>query len=140
MSQSYAGDVDARGTWAALEAQPDAVLIDVRTRAEWNYVGLPDLSRLGKQVLRVEWQNWPDGTVNAGFADEVRAAGIAPGQPVYLICRSGARSRSAAQVLTQQGWGHAYNVADGFEGPHDAARHRGTVAGWKQAGLPWTQG
>jgi adenylosuccinate synthase len=35
---------------------------------------------------------------------------------------------------------HAFNVADGFEGPVDAEGHRGTVAGWKAEGLPWRQG
>jgi rhodanese-related sulfurtransferase len=140
MTQSYAGDVDPTTTWHRLEADPDAVLIDVRTRAEWNYVGLPDLTPLGKQVLRIEWQIWPEGSVNPGFADEVASAGVGTGQPVYLICRSGARSRSAAQLLTQHGYSAAFNVADGFEGPHDEDRHRGRVAGWKHDGLPWTQG
>lgn len=140
MPHSYAGDISATETWAALEQDPRAVLIDVRTLAEWNYVGLPDLSRLGKTVLRIQWQTWPDGAVNPHFAEEVARAGVEPDQTVYLICRSGARSRSAAQLLTQQGWRAAWNVADGFEGPHDGERHRGTVAGWKFAGLPWVQG
>jgi rhodanese-related sulfurtransferase len=140
MTQSYAGDVTPGASWAALEKDPAAVLVDVRTRAEWNYVGLPDLSPIGKQVHRIEWQTWPDGAVNPRFVEEIAAAGIGRDQPVYLLCRSGARSRSAAQLLTQQGWTAAYNVSDGFEGPHDADKHRGGVAGWKHEGLPWTQG
>ena len=140
MTQSYAGDVDAKAAWQALEQDARAVLIDVRTQAEWNYVGLPDLSPLGKSVLRIQWQNWPEGAVNPHFAEEVARAGVEPDQSVYLICRSGARSRSAAQLLTQQGWRAAYNVADGFEGPHDGERHSGRVAGWKHDGLPWAQG
>jgi rhodanese-related sulfurtransferase len=140
MTETYAGDVGPKETWAALERDQDAVLVDVRTPPEWNYVGLPDLGSLGKPVLRIQWQSWPEGTINPRFAEEVAAAGVTPEQPVYLLCRSGARSRSAAQLLTQHGYRAAYNVADGFEGPHDASRHRGTVAGWKQAGLPWTQG
>ncbi|HLY55194.1 MAG TPA: rhodanese-like domain-containing protein [Stellaceae bacterium] len=140
MTQTYAGDVSVTATWKALEEDPRAVLVDVRTQAEWNYVGLPDLSSLGKPVVRVQWQTWPEGAVNPSFAEEVAAAGVEPDQHVYLICRSGARSRSAAQLLTQKGWRNAYNVADGFEGPHDGARHRGTVAGWKHDGLPWAQG
>lgn len=69
----------------------------------------------------------------------MRALGLDPGRAVYLICRSGARSRAAAEALTAAGLGPAYNVADGFEGQHDAAQHR-TVGGWKNSGLPWRQG
>ncbi|MGL5909808.1 MAG: rhodanese-like domain-containing protein, partial [Phycicoccus sp.] len=76
---------------------------------------------------------------NEGFVDQVRAAGAEPGRPVYLLCRSGVRSVAAAEALTAAGLGPAYNVLDGFEGPHDAAGHR-TVSGWKNAGLPWRQG
>jgi rhodanese-related sulfurtransferase len=140
MTQDYAGDVSVVDTWRQLGEHKDAVLIDVRTEAEWNYVGLPDLSSLGKPVVRIEWQSWPDGQANPGFLDQVRRAGIREDQPTFLICRSGARSRSAAILLTRNGWKAAYNVAEGFEGPHDPHRHRGTVAGWKHEGLPWLQG
>jgi rhodanese-related sulfurtransferase len=140
MTESYAGDVGPAAAWSALEGEPDSVLIDVRTQAEWNYVGLPDLSPIGKVVLRIQWQTWPDGSVNPHFADDVARAGVTTDQPVYLLCRSGARSRSAAQALTARGWARAFNIADGFEGPHDADKHRGSVAGWKHDGLPWTQG
>jgi rhodanese-related sulfurtransferase len=140
MSDSYAGDISPQATWAALEADPSAVLIDVRTKAEWNYVGLPDLSQLGRKVLLIEWQTWPDGSRNLDFVEQVTAAGVGPANPTYLLCRSGARSRSAAQLLTLHGWTSAFNIADGFEGPHDLTQHRGTVAGWKHDGLPWTQG
>jgi rhodanese-related sulfurtransferase len=78
--------------------------------------------------------------INPNFTAEVAAAGIAPDQPVLLLCRSGVRSAAAAKLLTAAGFSEAYNVADGFEGNHDAARHRGTVGGWKATGLPWVQG
>ena len=136
---TYAGDVTPEETYAALQADPDAVLVDVRTSAEWSYVGLPDIRALGKQVVTVEWQRFPDGQVNAAFLDQLAAAGIEAQTPVYFLCRSGVRSKAAAVAATAAGLGPAYNILDGFEGPHDAAGHR-TVAGWKVAGLPWRQG
>jgi len=136
---SYAGDVTPAEAYAAVSGDGDALLVDVRTRAEWAYVGVPDLSAQGRRVAFVEWSRFPDGSVNEQFVDEVRSAGLQPGHPVYLLCRSGVRSRSAAEALTAAGFGPAFNVVDGFEGPHDREGHR-TVAGWKVAGLPWRQG
>ena len=111
----------------------------MRTPAEWTYVGVPVLEGARHDVAFVEWSTFPDGRVNERFVDEVRAAGLEPGRPVYLLCRSGVRSKSAADALTAAGLGPAYNVLDGFEGPHDAEGHR-TVGGWKIVGLPWRQG
>ncbi len=136
---SYAGDVNPKDAYAALAENPDAVLVDVRTDAEWGYVGLPDLSTIGKQVVTVEWQRFPDGARNESFLQQVSAGGVGPGTPVYLLCRSGARSAAAAALLTDQGLGPAYNISDGFEGPLDNDGHR-AVAGWKADGLPWRQG
>lgn len=136
---SYAGDTSPRETWEALAAHPDAALVDVRTRAEWTYVGVPDLTSLGREVVRIEWVGYPEGRVNDRFLEELKAAGIGQEDPVYFLCRSGVRSVAAAEVATAAGWRRAYNVLDGFEGPHDAEHHR-TVAGWKVAGLPWVQG
>ena len=136
---SYAGDVPPQEAYAALGSDPTAVLVDVRTSAEWSYVGLPDLTGLGKQVLPVEWQRFPDGSVNERFLDQLRDAGVTEGAPIYFLCRSGVRSAAAAAAATRAGLGPAYNVADGFEGPLDGQGHR-SVAGWKVAGLPWRQG
>jgi rhodanese-related sulfurtransferase len=139
LNASYAGDVSPRDAWAALELDPHAVLIDVRTKAEWNYVGLPDLTALDRPVIKIEWQHWPDGQVNQAFIGQVAEAGVKPDQKILLLCRSGVRSKAAAAALTAQGWQHCYNITDGFEGPHDADRHRGHLAGWKHDGLPWVQ-
>ena len=138
-TMTYAGDVTPRQTYAALQDDPSALLVDVRTRAEWTYVGLPDLTGLGRQVLTVEWQSFPDGARNHGFLDRLVEAGLTEGRPVYFLCRSGVRSAAAAELVTAQGLGPAYNVSDGFEGPHDEHGHR-AVAGWKADGLPWRQG
>ena len=136
---TYAGDVSPVEAYAATTSSADALLVDVRTRAEWVYVGVPVLEGAGRPVAFVEWSTYPDGRVNEHFVEEVLAAGLEPGRPVYLLCRSGVRSRAAADALTAAGLGPAYNVLEGFEGPHDAQGHR-TVAGWKAAGLPWRQG
>ncbi|HSU74533.1 MAG TPA: rhodanese-like domain-containing protein [Terrabacter sp.] len=136
---SYAGDVTPEQAWAALRDEAGAVLVDVRTRAEWSYVGLPDLAEVGKQPLLIEWQTYPDGAVNERFAAQLEEAGVAKDAPLYFLCRSGVRSVSAATTATQHGWSRSHNILHGFEGPHDDSRHR-TVAGWKVAGLPWVQG
>jgi len=136
---SYAGNVNPSEAYAALQADPDAVLVDVRTSAEWSYVGLPDLSDIGKHVIPLEWQRFPDGALNTTFVEQLREAGVGEGAPIYFLCRSGVRSAAAAEVATAVGLGPAYNVSDGFEGPLDHDGHR-TVAGWKVAGLPWRQG
>ena len=136
---SYAGDVTPTEAWIVLQGDPRAVLVDVRTHAEWSYVGLPDLRSLGRDVVRIEWQRYPDGSINDRFVDELAAAGVETDQPLYFLCRSGVRSIAAAEAAAAAGWTESYNVSEGFEGPPDAQHHR-AVAGWKVAGLPWVQG
>lgn len=136
---TYAGDVTPAEAWKALDDDDSAVLVDVRTSAEWRYVGLPDLSSIGKDVVRIEWQGFPGGELNERFTDELENSGVPKEAPVYFLCRSGVRSVAAAEAATAAGWQEARNVTEGFEGPHDAQRHR-TVSGWKVAGLPWVQG
>ncbi|WP_237155252.1 rhodanese-like domain-containing protein [Oryzibacter oryziterrae] len=139
----YSGDLDVETVWKALSADPNAVLVDVRTVAEWNFVGIPDLSSLSKRVLLIEWQSFPTMNQNGKFlaelADGLAERGLGKDAAVYFICRSGARSKSAAIAATSDGHTAAFNVAEGFEGPLDPERHRGGVGGWKAAGLPWIQ-
>lgn len=136
----YAGDITPAEAWQILEEDRRAVLVDVRTPAEWTYVGIPDLRSLGKQPVMVPWAMYPAMEINPDFAAQVSAAGVAPDVPVMFICRSGVRSRSAAIAMTAQGYATCYNVATGFEGDPDDSRHRGTISGWKVDGLPWVQG
>jgi len=138
-ASGYAGDVSSRDAWRMLETDPGAVLVDVRTRPEWSFVGVPDLAPLGRRPVLLSWQSYPHMQVAADFPDQLDAAGVARDATVLFLCRSGARSRSAAIAATAAGFARCINVADGFEGPHDPARHRGTVAGWKASGLPWIQ-
>ena len=137
-------DVHVTDVWKRLEEESQAVLVDVRTQAEWAFVGMPDLSKLGKGIVTVEWQNFPSGQVNASFVDqlETELAALSAGRDasIFFICRSGSRSLRAAQAMAAAGYRKCFNVADGFEGPQDAERHRGSVGGWKAAGLPWVQG
>jgi rhodanese-related sulfurtransferase len=133
-------EIAPRDAWALLERDPKAVLVDVRTEPEWGYVGLPDLGSLGKPVLRLSWQVYPTMAVDPGFADGLAAAGITPDHSLLFLCRSGVRSLAAAKLMVERGFPRCYNITGGFEGPPDATRHRGTVAGWKHDGLPWTQG
>jgi rhodanese-related sulfurtransferase len=139
VSANYAGDVSPREAWKILSSDEKAVLIDVRTAPEWSFVGVPDLASLGKQVVRQSWQTYPRTEIDADFAARLSAAVADRDAPLLFLCRSGARSRSAAMAMTQAGYHRCYNIATGFEGNHDGERHRGRAAGWKADGLPWVQ-
>jgi rhodanese-related sulfurtransferase len=135
----YAGDVAPATAWKILSERKDAVLIDVRTRAEWNFVGLPDLSGLDKKPALVEWQVFPTMQPNPEFAATLLSAVADKSAPLLFLCRSGARSAAAAKAMTAAGYSTCLNVADGFEGPLDAQARRGAAGGWKAEGLPWRQ-
>ena len=140
LSSGYAGDINPAEAWTLLGSERTACFVDVRTQAEWNFVGTPDLSGTGRQVHFVEWQDFPAGTPDPNFVARASAAlGPDKNAPVLFLCRSGGRSRSAAIAMTAAGYARAYNIAEGFEGDLDHDRHRGSKNGWKAAGLPWTQ-
>ena len=140
---SAVDDVDVEKAWKSLTATPRSQLVDVRTRAEWTYVGIPDLGSIGKRPLLVEWQTFPDQSVDPRFVErlvgELKALGIQADDELFFICRSGSRSLAAAKAMAEAGYRACHNVAGGFEGPLDEGRHRGAVEGWKAAGLPWQQ-
>ena len=143
-SSDYAGDIDVQQAWEMLAADPKAQLIDVRTAAEWTYVGLPDLAPLGREVHAIEWQSFPSGQINPDFArvaaEQMKLAGADANTALLFLCRSGARSKAAAVAMTRAGFSRAFNIAGGFEGNLDSEGHRGNVNGWKASGLPWRQG
>lgn len=139
------GEVSPPAAWKHLEEIRDSVLIDVRTKAEWSFVGVPDLSPLGRDVVYVEWQSWPDMSQNPQFVETVleKLDGRWPSEMLFL-CRSGGRSLRAAAAVSDHlsATGHdatCINVAEGFEGDLDAEKHRGGLTGWKAHGLPWRQ-
>lgn len=142
-SPSYAGDMLSSDAYALLAGETPSTLVDVRTQAEWIYVGVPDLTKLGKAALFLEWQRFPSMQVDERFAvrlaSMLETADVKPGASLLFLCRSGARSRNAAIAMTSAGWAPCFNISDGFEGPVDPLRHRGDVGGWKAAGLPWAQ-
>jgi rhodanese-related sulfurtransferase len=135
----YAGDLTPQEAWSLLESDPSAILIDVRTQAEWSYVGFVDLSSINKSPLFIEWVTFPEGRINSEFGSQVEGTNIDKDTPVLFLCRSGVRSIAAAQEVTGHGFTKCFNVLEGFEGDPDGARHRGTVGGWKVRGLPWQQ-
>lgn len=139
------GELSPTETWELLETEPDAVLIDVRTQAEWGFVGVPDLRDLGKSTVFVEWSRFPDMSLNPHFVAQVMAdPGAMRASHLLFICRSGARSMRAAMAVADHLSQTAepvpcVNVAEGFEGDLDPAGHRGTTNGWRARGLAWRQ-
>ncbi len=135
---SYAGDITPEDAWKLLVDDPEAVMVDCRTAAEWRFVGVADTSSLQRDVVYVEWSR-TDGSHNDGFVGDLVAAGVTPGErPVVFLCRSGNRSIGAAKAATAAGITPSYNILDGFEGNVDENGHRGET-GWKAIGLPWRQ-
>ena len=136
---AYAGDLTPWQAWDRLSDDPEALLIDVRTMPEWQFVGRPDLRQHGKEPVLLAWQLYPDMRPNPDFVSDLEKRGVNRSTPLLLLCRSGQRSRAAATALTAAGFTSAYNIADGFEGSRDEAGHRGTSGGWKALDLPWLQ-
>lgn len=155
MAHQMVEAVDPEAAWSALTGPGQALLIDVRSRAEWTFVGLPDLSSAGASPTLIEWQSFPTMTPNPGFTDAVLAeVERNRAEEVFFICRSGVRSMHAALATVEaldaaDGGAEAaagpdrrvrcVNVAEGFEGDLDAAGKRGVLNGWKARGLPWRQ-
>jgi rhodanese-related sulfurtransferase len=132
MNLPYGGALLPQEAYELMQKAPGAKLVDVRTRAEWDYVG-----RIPGSV-QVEWQTYPTSQPNRNFLNELQAQ--ADKQAVVMfLCRSGARSHAAAAAAAQAGYSHSYNVLQGFEGDKDASGHRNSVGGWRVAGLPWVQ-
>ena len=129
-AQGYAGDVTpelACRWWQA----GDAVLVDIRTDAEREWVGFVP------GAVGLAWKQWPGMQLNPGFDEGLRAA-VPTGKKVVLLCRSGVRSIAAARRATELGL-EAYNILEGFEGDADEQGHRGRKGGWRLLGLPWRQ-
>jgi rhodanese-related sulfurtransferase len=128
----YAGALFPAEAHTLMQSLPEARLIDVRTRAELDWVG-----RIPGSV-KVEWNTWPGGSRNPDFIAEFEAL-IDKNAIVMLLCRSGSRSHHAAIAVTHVGYTNVYNVLQGFEGDKDPSGQRNRLGGWRAAGLPWTQ-
>jgi rhodanese-related sulfurtransferase len=129
-ADGYAGDVSPQVA-AQWIARGEAVLIDVRTDAEREWVGFVP------GAVPLAWKQWPGMQLNPDFDDGVRAA-VPTGKKALMLCRSGVRSIDAARRATELGLA-AYNVLEGFEGDRDERSHRGSKGGWRFHGLPWQQ-
>ena len=129
-AEGYAGDITPQLAWRWVSSGA-AVLVDVRTDAEREWVGrVPG-------AAAVAWKQWPGMVMNADFDAQLQAA-VPPGSKVLLLCRSGVRSVAAARRATELGL-QAYNILEGFEGALNEQAQRGQVSGWRCAGLPWCQ-
>ena len=139
----YKADIGPDEVWKRLGDGTGGVLIDVRSRAELTFVGVPDLSSIGMQVVFVAWQEFPAMQVDPDFAGSLDAVldgeGVDRNAELFFMCRSGGRSAAAAAAMTSAGYANCFNVAGGFEGGHDEAGQRGRMNGWKATGLPWRQ-
>ena len=128
----YQGALTPGEAHELMQSAPGAKLVDVRTRAEIEWVGhVPG-------AIEIEWMSYPDMKLNqdflAGLQQQVDKESL-----VLFLCRSGMRSHHAAAAATQAGYTGCYNVLEGFEGDKDTRHHRNTLNGWRAAGLPWEQ-
>ena len=132
----YAGALLPEEAHALMQQHPGARLVDVRTRAEWEWVGRVPLPN----TIFIEWNSWPGGQPNPDFLSSLKSQVGATDVPILFLCRSGGRSHNAAATATHAGYTQAINVLQGFEGDRDQNGQRNTVGGWRAAGLPWIQG
>ena len=122
-----------------MNENPEAVLIDVRTRAEHKYVGFPDNSILIPWFDEPDLESNPDAFYNS-VIDALSDRSDAMDTELILICRSGFRSNEALKCLQSKGFTCVSHVASGFEGDLDENDHRGNLNGWRNDGMPWSQG
>jgi rhodanese-related sulfurtransferase len=133
MKLPYQGALTPQEAHQVWQLAPGAKLVDVRSRAEWDWVGrVPN-------AVEIEWLSWPGSQSNPNFVAQLRHQ-VDPEALVMFMCRSGARSDAAARAASAAGYSNCYNVLEGFEGDRDANGHRNRIGGWRHAGLPWQQG
>lgn len=128
---AYAGLLTPQETFAVLQGNPDAILVDVRSRAELELVGRVP------QTTHIEWAFYPGMVANQDFAAQLQSA-VDKELTVIFMCRTGGRSHNAAVLAQQLGYQHAYNMVEGFEGEANSLKQRTLINGWRHAGLPWT--
>jgi len=133
MNLPYAGALTPAEAYEVWQLAPGARLVDVRTRAEWDWVGrVPS-------AVEIEWLTYPGNKPSPSFIAQLKRE-VDHEALVMFMCRSGGRSDQAARAATQEGYTDCYNVLEGFEGDRDAEGHRNRIGGWRHAGLPWQQG
>ena len=132
-------NISSQECFEKLSIEVYSQLIDVRTKPEWIYVGVPDLSSINKKVIFVSWQVYPEMGTNKFFENQILESNIKKDNNLYFICRSGNRSNNAAEFLTSRGFSNCFNVIDGFEGKLNHNLQRALIDGWQFNNLPWKQ-
>ena len=133
LERPYLGELTPQEAFTLLQLAPGAKIVDVRTRAEWDWVGrVPG-------AIEIEWNQYPGGGRNPNFIAELQRQ-VDPEALVMFLCRSGARSIGAAALATEAGYNSCYNILEGFEGDKDSNGQRNRIGGWRKADLPWHQG
>ncbi len=127
-------NLDPKQSFALMQENPNAVMIDVRSKMEHTFVGRPVCN-----IVHVAWKEFPDWQINQQFVAQVSQVVVDKATPILLLCRSGVRSLEAANLLEKSGFTQLINILEGFEGNLDAAKHRSTTGGWRFHGLPWEQ-
>ena len=130
----YAGAILPAEAFELLQLDPSVRLVDVRTRAELDWVGRPAIDTA--QYAHIEWIHYPGSVPNTAFIQQLREV-AAPDTPVLFLCRSAARSKLAAVLAQKEGFTMAFDLLEGFEGDKDGQGHRKTISGWCFRGLPW---
>ena len=132
-------NISSQECFEKLSIEVNSQLIDVRTKPEWIYVGVPDLSSINKKVIFVSWQVYPEMEINKLFENQILELNIQKDNNLYFICRSGNRSNNAAEFLASLGFSNCFNVIDGFEGKLNHEHQRALIDGWQFNNLPWKQ-
>ncbi|KIA82114.1 rhodanese-like domain-containing protein [Chromobacterium amazonense] len=132
MGLPYSGAVLPDEAYELMQSLPKAVLLDVRSHAEWQFVGTVP------QSVKIEWRSFPGMAPNPNFLAQLTHQ-VDPESVLLVLCRSGARSDEVARLAAANGYSEVYNVLEGFEGDKDEMGHRNSVGGWRQRGLPWEQ-
>jgi len=130
----YAGAIAPAEAFELLQLDPSARLVDVRTRAELDWVGRPAIDNA--QYSHIEWIQYPGSVPNTAFMQQLHEVASSD-TPVLFLCRSAARSKLAAVLAQKEGFTKAFDLLEGFEGDKDGQGHRKTVSGWCFRGLPW---
>lgn len=128
---TYVGALTPEEAFEVLEKNNQAILVDVRSKAELDLVGrVPN-------AIHIEWASYPGMVANPNFPAQLQAI-VPQDASVIFMCRTGGRSHNAASVAASLGYKNAFNMLEGFEGEANAFNQRTLTNGWKFAGLPWT--
>lgn len=132
--------IDSQKAWDILSREEESCLVDVRTEAEWMFVGVPNLKKINKKLVLISWLEFPQMNLNPTFIEDLTSLIKNKFAKLFFICRSGGRSAHAAEYAEKHGFKNCYNILDGFEGGIDEkSKHRNEVSGWRFNNLPWEQ-